>query len=89
MTSIGIIILAAGQGTRMKSKRQKILHEVGGKPMVQHVVDAAQMVSTLQPVLVVGKGSAGVRELFGDSADSPHLSACFFGHVLKCLNCFR
>ncbi len=69
MTGIGIIILAAGQGTRMNSKRQKILHEVGGKPMVQHVVDAAQLVSALQPVLVVGKGSAGVRELFGDSAD--------------------
>ncbi len=69
MTNIGIVILAAGQGTRMKSKRQKILHEVGGKPMVQHVVDAARIVSQLRPVLVVGNGADGVRALFGDSAE--------------------
>lgn len=69
MNQIGIVILAAGHGTRMKSKRQKILHEVGGKPMVQHVVAAAREVSALPPVLVVGKGADGVRELFGDSVE--------------------
>lgn len=67
MTNIGIVILAAGQGTRMKSKQQKILHEVGGKPMVQHVVDAAREVSELPSVLIVGKGADGVRTLFGDT----------------------
>ena len=39
--SLVIVILAAGQGTRMKSNKQKILHDVGGKPMVAHVFEAA------------------------------------------------
>ena len=52
--TLAIVIFAAGQGTRMKSKKQKILHDVGGKPMVQHVFEAATAVSDLPPVLVVG-----------------------------------
>jgi bifunctional UDP-N-acetylglucosamine pyrophosphorylase/glucosamine-1-phosphate N-acetyltransferase len=36
---IHAIVLAAGQGTRMKSKLYKVLHEVAGKPMIKHVVD--------------------------------------------------
>jgi bifunctional UDP-N-acetylglucosamine pyrophosphorylase / glucosamine-1-phosphate N-acetyltransferase len=49
-----VILLAAGQGTRMKSKRQKILHEVGGRPMVRHAFLTAAAVADLKPVLVVG-----------------------------------
>lgn len=64
-----VVILAAGQGTRMKSKRQKILHHVGGKPMVQHVFEAAAAVSDRPPVLVIGPGESGVPDLFGDSAN--------------------
>ena len=69
MNQLTVVLLAAGMGTRMKSKRQKILHEVGGKPMVQHVFDAAVSASDSKPVLVVGQGGQGVRELFGESAD--------------------
>lgn len=68
-TQPAIIILAAGKGTRMLSKKQKILHEVGGKPMVRHVVDAAQQVSARPPTLVVGVAADDVRALLGDSAD--------------------
>ena len=39
--SIAAIILAAGKGTRMKSALPKVMHEVAGRPMVLHVVDAA------------------------------------------------
>ncbi|MCP4475946.1 MAG: UDP-N-acetylglucosamine diphosphorylase/glucosamine-1-phosphate N-acetyltransferase [Gammaproteobacteria bacterium] len=39
------VILAAGQGTRMQSDRPKVLHELGGKPLLRHVVDAAQRLS--------------------------------------------
>ena len=39
--SLAVVILAAGKGTRMKSALPKVLHAVAGKPMVQHVVDAA------------------------------------------------
>ncbi len=66
--TLAIVILAAGQGTRMKSKKQKILHDVGGKPMVQHVFDAASAVADLPPVLVIGPGEDGVQSLFGEEA---------------------
>ncbi len=39
MTNIFAVVLAAGQGTRMKSKLYKVLHPVCGKPMVEHVID--------------------------------------------------
>ncbi len=66
--SLAVVILAAGQGTRMNSKTQKILHFVGGKPMVQHVFEAADAVADLPPLLVVGPGEDGVGALFGDRA---------------------
>ena len=66
--TLAVVILAAGQGTRMKSKKQKILHDVGGKPMVQHVFEAATAVADLPPVLVVGSGEIGVQALFGERA---------------------
>ena len=52
----------------MLSKKQKILHEVGGKPMVQHLFDTAVSLTPLPPVLIIGKGGDGVRQLFGDRA---------------------
>lgn len=69
MNDLAAIILAAGQGTRMKSKKQKILHEVGGAPMVQHLFDAVIPLTPYKPLLVVGPGEDGVRRLFGDRAD--------------------
>jgi bifunctional UDP-N-acetylglucosamine pyrophosphorylase/glucosamine-1-phosphate N-acetyltransferase len=66
--TLAVVILAAGQGTRMKSKKQKILHDVGGKPMVQHVFDAVSAVADSPPVLVVGPGEDGVHSLFGEEA---------------------
>ncbi|RMG96890.1 MAG: bifunctional N-acetylglucosamine-1-phosphate uridyltransferase/glucosamine-1-phosphate acetyltransferase [Chloroflexi bacterium] len=69
MSELGVVILAAGQGTRMRSKRQKILHEVGGRPMVAHVFAAATAVSHVPPVLVIGpSGGEAVRALLGEQA---------------------
>ena len=68
MTKLAVILLAAGQGKRMKSKTQKILHEVGGKPMVMHIFEAAESVADLPPVLVIGKGADGVQNLIGSRA---------------------
>jgi bifunctional UDP-N-acetylglucosamine pyrophosphorylase/glucosamine-1-phosphate N-acetyltransferase len=49
-----IVILAAGQGTRMKSGLPKVLHRVAGRPMIQHVLSAARAASPASIVLVVG-----------------------------------
>jgi bifunctional UDP-N-acetylglucosamine pyrophosphorylase/glucosamine-1-phosphate N-acetyltransferase len=48
-----IAILAAGKGTRLKSKRAKVLHSIGGKPLLRHVVDAVLQVVAPQQVFVV------------------------------------
>lgn len=66
--SIAVVLLAAGKGTRMNSKYQKILHEVGGKPMVQHVFEAAVSASSQPPILVVSHDDDGVQKLLGDQA---------------------
>ncbi len=67
--TLAIVLLAAGKGTRMNSKKQKILHDVGGKPMVQHVFEAAENVADLPPVLVAAPGETGVHDLFGERAE--------------------
>ncbi|WP_047986263.1 bifunctional UDP-N-acetylglucosamine diphosphorylase/glucosamine-1-phosphate N-acetyltransferase GlmU [Ornithinibacillus californiensis] len=61
------IILAAGQGTRMKSKLYKVLHPVLGKPMVQHVLEQVKAVDLEDVVTVVGFGSDQVKDLLGDN----------------------
>ena len=54
--SLAVVILAAGKGTRMKSALPKVLHEVAGKAMVQHVVDAASSLNADNTVIVYGHG---------------------------------
>ncbi|WEV43944.1 bifunctional UDP-N-acetylglucosamine diphosphorylase/glucosamine-1-phosphate N-acetyltransferase GlmU [Lactobacillus sp. ESL0684] len=58
-----VVVLAAGKGTRMKSKLYKVLHPVCGKPMVEHVVDAAQAIAPDQVVTVVGNGADDVKRV--------------------------
>ncbi|MBT3314817.1 MAG: bifunctional UDP-N-acetylglucosamine diphosphorylase/glucosamine-1-phosphate N-acetyltransferase GlmU [Anaerolineae bacterium] len=62
------IILAAGQGTRMKSDLPKVLHPVCGKPMVWHALQAARVVSEEVPVMIIGHGADGVRDVIGSAA---------------------
>jgi len=59
------IILAAGQGKRMKSGRAKVLHEVCGRPMIRYVVEAARGAGAASVVVVVGYGADQVRECLG------------------------
>lgn len=58
-----VVILAAGKGTRMKSKLYKVLHKVCGKSMVEHVVAAAQGVQPEKIVTVVGTGAGDVEKV--------------------------
>ena len=60
--SLEVVILAAGQGTRMQSSLPKVLHPVAGKPMLQHVIDSAQTLAPVACHVVVGFGGAQVRE---------------------------
>lgn len=51
--SLSIVILAAGEGKRMFSETPKVLHTLGGKPLLEHVVDSAAMLNTAKPPLVI------------------------------------
>nr|WP_263323941.1 bifunctional UDP-N-acetylglucosamine diphosphorylase/glucosamine-1-phosphate N-acetyltransferase GlmU [Neobacillus sp. Marseille-Q6967] len=62
------VILAAGQGTRMKSKLYKVLHPVCGKPMVQHVVDQITKLDIQEMVTVIGHGADKVKAQLGEAS---------------------
>ncbi|MBU0439372.1 bifunctional UDP-N-acetylglucosamine diphosphorylase/glucosamine-1-phosphate N-acetyltransferase GlmU [Staphylococcus succinus] len=62
------IVLAAGKGTRMKSKKYKVLHEVAGKSMIEHVVDNVKQSGVEQLVTIVGHGAESVKETLGDAS---------------------
>ena len=64
-----VIVLAAGKGTRMKSKLYKVLHKVCGKTMVEHVVDAARGVNPAKIVTVVGTGAGEVEKVLDGKSD--------------------
>lgn len=61
---VEVVILAAGQGTRMRSHLPKVMHEVGGRPMLGHVIDAARTVEPAAIRVVVGHGAEAVRGAF-------------------------
>ncbi|WP_456372666.1 bifunctional UDP-N-acetylglucosamine diphosphorylase/glucosamine-1-phosphate N-acetyltransferase GlmU [Thiolapillus sp.] len=66
---LGIVILAAGQGTRMKSRLPKVLHPLAGKPLLAHVIDTASVLQPDRMVVVYGHGGEQVR----DALDRPGL----------------
>lgn len=61
--SLDIVILAAGQGTRMRSALPKVLHPVAGKSMLGHVIDTARQLQPHSIHVVIGHGAEAVREL--------------------------
>ena len=63
------VILAAGLGTRMKSRKPKVLHEVCGRPMLAFVLDAAREVSGRSPLVVYSPATVAVTEVFAGQAD--------------------
>lgn len=60
----GVIILAAGKGTRMRSSLPKVIHPVGGKPMVEHLVDCATQLGVSQPIVIYGHGGEQLQLAF-------------------------
>lgn len=73
--SLEIVILAAGKGTRMRSNLPKVLHGIAGKPMVQHVIDAAAALSPVQTHLVYGHGAEQLQQALAHNEVSWALQA--------------
>ncbi len=65
LTTVATVVLAAGMGTRMRSKLPKVLHPLGGRPMVTYALRAAAAVDSIATVVVVGHGAEQVRETLG------------------------
>jgi bifunctional UDP-N-acetylglucosamine pyrophosphorylase/glucosamine-1-phosphate N-acetyltransferase len=67
--SLCVIVLAAGQGTRMKSRRAKVLHEIAGRPMLGHVLGTAEQLGAEPLFVVVGRDAEEVEQAFAGRAE--------------------
>lgn len=65
---VAVVILAAGQGTRMKSRLPKVLHPLAGRPLIDYSLRAARAVSAEPPVVIIGHGAEAVQRQVGDAA---------------------
>src|SRR5215218_8282602 len=61
MNAVDVVVMAAGKGTRMKSKTPKVLHRLGGRPLIQHVIDTAQALRARRTIVITGHGAEGVE----------------------------
>lgn len=66
---VAVVVLAAGQGTRMKSSRAKVLHEICGLPMLGHIQKVAEGIAAQRLLVVVGRDADEVRRVYGESAE--------------------
>jgi bifunctional UDP-N-acetylglucosamine pyrophosphorylase/glucosamine-1-phosphate N-acetyltransferase len=69
LSKTAVIVLAAGQGTRMKSRRAKVLHELCGVPMLGHVLRNAKALCPERLLVVVGKDADEVKSRFSEEAE--------------------
>ena len=67
-SKLNVIILAAGQGTRMKSSLPKVLHPLGGKALLAHVIDAANILNPAKLIVVYGHGGQQVQQTINNPA---------------------
>jgi len=66
---LGVLILAAGEGTRMQSKQPKVLHRLAGKQLLRHVIETARSITPDELTIVYGHGGEKVRDVL----DAPDL----------------
>jgi bifunctional UDP-N-acetylglucosamine pyrophosphorylase/glucosamine-1-phosphate N-acetyltransferase len=67
--ALNVVIMAAGQGTRMKSSLPKVLHRLAGRALLQHVIDAAARLQPDRLIAVVGHGAEQVRSAMAQAAE--------------------
>ena len=66
--ALNIVIMAAGKGTRMKSSLPKVLHKIGGRALVQHVLDATAPLAADRRIVITGHGAEAVEAALGSAA---------------------
>ena len=83
--ALHVVVLAAGKGTRMKSARPKVLHQIAGRPIIEHVLRTVDQLNAATTVLVIGHGGDEVRGALASrpalqfAVQSPQLGT---GHAL-------
>ena len=85
--NIAVVILAAGLGTRMKSQKAKVLHEVLGRPMILYVVDVSTRIAGDDVILVVGHQAERVRQIVSAQAQTEYAhqdQQLGTGHAVLC-----
>lgn len=79
------LIMAAGEGKRMKSKLPKVMHTAAGKPLAEWVAQAAREATGQEPVLIIGNGAEQVKEYFGDAVSyALQAEQLGTGHAVMC-----
>lgn len=69
LSSLQVVIMAAGQGKRMKSQLPKVLHPLAGQPLLAHTLTMVRDLSPQKIIVVIGSGASVVRETFADQHD--------------------
>lgn len=82
--NLAAIVLAAGQGTRMKSDLHKVLHPIGGKPMVQHLLDSLTHLSPSRTVVVIGAKGEQLEQSLQDVEFVTQGEQLGTGHAVQC-----
>lgn len=68
MKAVDVVVMAAGKGTRMKSRTAKVLHRLGGRPLIQHVMDTAHALKARRTIVITGHGAEEVEAWLRGSA---------------------
>lgn len=87
-TPLAVVVLAAGEGKRMRSSLAKTLHEVAGRPILEHVLRAVAPLAPARTVVLVGVGGEQVRARFGERVNLTFVTQDFSsgygtGHALR------
>ena len=67
--NLAVVILAAGRGARMHSERPKVLHSIGGKPLLGHLIETVSQIKPTQLIVVHGYQSEQLKKAFSERSD--------------------
>lgn len=75
MKAVDVVVMAAGKGTRMKSRTPKVLHRLGGRPLIQHVMETAQALQARRTIVITGHGADELESWLRGSASAAGTAA--------------